>query len=1189
MIAPLLKDALEPVAQRHRRLRLLDRLSAWWAVLALVGGILFLVGQANAFTYALFLTAVFAGALIIRSRSRAWEPDYSQVARKIEQRHPELHALLATAVEQTAGTSANELNYLQQRTIAEAIRASRKQNWLDAIPVARWARSIALQVVALGALLVAWRALDLPRAETFPGSASVAPPSVEVSPGDATIERGSGLVVLAKFQGEVPGEATLVLQPMNEPPQRIPLVRNLSDPVFGGGVPEVQNDLTYHIAYNGTATRDFAIRTFEHPRLERADAALRFPEFTGLAEKKLPDVRRVSAVVGSRLNVSFHLNKPVKSASLLAKDGASVPLTIAAEKPLAELRDFPVSSSAKYELVLADEDGRASKVPAQFAVEALPNRRPELKFTAPKGDQRVSPIQELAFRAEAWDDFGLARYGLAINVAGRGEEEIELGTAAPADERRMLTHLLKLEELGVKPDELVSWFLWAEDAGADGQPRRTVSDIFFAEVRPFEEIYRAGDGDEGGQQGGGGGGDEAVQLAEMQKQILTATWNLKRSEDAAEKSPTEKYAKDQPVVRDSQAEALEKVGALAAKVEDPKSLALVENVKREMGQALDALKAAEQAPASLPPAIAAEQGAYNALLKLAAHEFRVVKNQQGGGGGGGGGNQQQLDQLELKDEKQRYETKREAEPAANEQQREQLAVLNRLKELAQRQGDINERLKELQNALEEAKTEREKEEIKRQLRRLREEEQQLLADVDEARQKMEQSPQQAQFADERRQLDETRDEAQKAAESLEKNAASQALASGTRAARQLEQMRDDLRKKASGQFTEAMRQMRTEARELAENQAALAEQLRAEAEKPARPTLDGEGEREKVTEQLEKQQGALASVTEEMKRVSEQAEAGEPLLAKELYETLRKSSQAGTDETLRRTQLLAERGYQTQARKFEEKARREIEELKSGVERAAESVLGDEAEALRQARAEVDTLTAQLDREIAAAAPEAAAATAGGGERERTSGKEDAGPTGQKAGESTPGEQAGSPTGQAGSGSAPGAEPSPSTAAGGAEKGAGQSKGREGGAQAGARSGNQPGQRGSASGRELGGGGIERQEAGPLTGEQFAEWSDRLRNVEEMVDDPELRTEAARVREVAKGVRAEFKRHSVQPNWDIVNTKIRAPLAELRNRLTEELARRESKENLVPIDRDPVPTKYAERVRRYYEEIGRSR
>jgi hypothetical protein len=72
-------------------------------------------------------------------------------------------------------------------------------------------------------------------------------------------------------------------------------------------------------------------------------------------------------------------------------------------------------------------------------------------------------------------------------------------------------------------------------------------------------------------------------------------------------------------------------------------------------------------------------------------------------------------------------------------------------------------------------------------------------------------------------------------------------------------------------------------------------------------------------------------------------------------------------------------------------------------------------------------------------------------------------------------------------------------------------------------------------------------------------------------------------------MRAEFKRHSVTPNWDLVQTKISAPLAELRNRLSEELARRDSRDNLVPIDRDPVPERYAERVRRYYEELGRDR
>jgi hypothetical protein len=109
----------------------------------------------------------------------------------------------------------------------------------------------------------------------------------------------------------------------------------------------------------------------------------------------------------------------------------------------------------------------------------------------------------------------------------------------------------------------------------------------------------------------------------------------------------------------------------------------------------------------------------------------------------------------------------------------------------------------------------------------------------------------------------------------------------------------------------------------------------------------------------------------------------------------------------------------------------------------------------------------------------------------------------------------------------------------------------------------------------------------PLTGPDYREWSDRLRDVEEMVADPELRAEAARIRERARSVRLDMTRHSQPPNWDLVRMQIAKPLNELANRLTEELLKRTAKDALVPIDRDPVPPKYEEQVRRYYENLGR--
>jgi hypothetical protein len=70
-------------------------------------------------------------------------------------------------------------------------------------------------------------------------------------------------------------------------------------------------------------------------------------------------------------------------------------------------------------------------------------------------------------------------------------------------------------------------------------------------------------------------------------------------------------------------------------------------------------------------------------------------------------------------------------------------------------------------------------------------------------------------------------------------------------------------------------------------------------------------------------------------------------------------------------------------------------------------------------------------------------------------------------------------------------------------------------------------------------------------------------------------------------MRIEYKRHSQEPNWDLVRMGVIKPLTDLRDRVAEELIRRQAGEVLAPIDRDPVPPQFADPVRRYYEELGR--
>ena len=109
---------------------------------------------------------------------------------------------------------------------------------------------------------------------------------------------------------------------------------------------------------------------------------------------------------------------------------------------------------------------------------------------------------------------------------------------------------------------------------------------------------------------------------------------------------------------------------------------------------------------------------------------------------------------------------------------------------------------------------------------------------------------------------------------------------------------------------------------------------------------------------------------------------------------------------------------------------------------------------------------------------------------------------------------------------------------------------------------------------------------GPLTGDDFREFSDRLREVEEMIDIEDLQNDVASVRDRARAVRVEYQRNGKEPQWELVQLEIEKPLVEIRKRVGEELARRLSQDAMVPIDRDPVPRQYSELVQRYYQTLG---
>ena len=142
----------------------------------------------------------------------------------------------------------------------------------------------------------------------------------------------------------------------------------------------------------------------------------------------------------------------------------------------------------------------------------------------------MTAIEEMRLQGEARDDYGIEALGIGYQLAGEQPKHIATQYDGLATNKLDVSYIIRMEELDVEEGQVVSYFLWADDRDKEGELRRNFSDLFFATVRPFDEIFRqnrsATEGlrqEQEQRQGEGGEGGEQQQsisrLLDNQKEV----------------------------------------------------------------------------------------------------------------------------------------------------------------------------------------------------------------------------------------------------------------------------------------------------------------------------------------------------------------------------------------------------------------------------------------------------------------------------------------------------------------------------------------------------------------------------------------------------------------------------------------------------------------------------------------------
>ena len=688
---------------------------------------------------AAFLATLAFGARVLWPLRRP--PADDRVARFVEERCPQLEDRVVSAAALAPGPATG----FRELVLAEAAERLRGIDPARVVAPARLRRAAVRGILALAvfAAVVVLGSTPLSRIAATAWLHAL-PFGVElaIDPGDFRLVAGQPFRVRARFNGGngVGGRTPPILSVLDGMTPRDVRMRPAGDGWLAE-FPSVTRSFRYRVGAAAYTTRDYFVEALSPPRVTRIDVEYAYPGFTGLAPRVEEDGGDLFAPVGTAVRLVVHTDRPVAEGALVLSDGRRVALDDAGDGR--RTATLVVEENGRYAVRVVDAHGWSNRDSADYLIRATTDRPPAVRVVRPGGDREVTPLEEVTIEVRADDDHAVDRLDLVYTVAGRADRALPFDVPERAATVTGVRTFF-VEDLAVEPGDVITYFARVRDAGRAGVSTEARSDLYFLEVRPFDNAFEEALSE-------GGLGPEAAEigrLVALQKQIIVATWRLgqppggHRADDVRAVAEVQAAAAPASTAESGWADDVRAVAEVQVDVRDAAAGAAgpmsvqsrrgaagdpgPEAQRRAMAAAVEAMTAAEAALSALDTvsAMPHETEALNQLLTAqAAVRRRQVSMQPGRGSGG---RQAQLDLSALFDRELRreqetsYETGR---PPGAEETGEDDEALDRLRELARRQERIN---RDLRQASESGTDE----ERRRRLERLRRQQQALRAELE---------------------------------------------------------------------------------------------------------------------------------------------------------------------------------------------------------------------------------------------------------------------------------------------------------------------------------------------------------------------------------------------------------------------------------------------------------------------------
>lgn len=844
------------------------------------------------------------------------QPSDRQIARFIEEQAGGLDEIIVTAVSKIDSQGDSPSSPVVDLLVGDAVRVARNVDPHRIVTQDSMMRAAIGGVIGTIAFATAFwffapsasKAINVAGAYLFPAFYSI-----DVTPGSIKVREGQPVVVTARIAGVDGGVVPSIVVGKGDAARTARMTAGATAEEFTITLNNITTSFPYVVTAGSARSAEFDVHLIRPVKVSRIDVKYDYAPGLGLESHTEQDAGDVFAPSGTKVQLTITTDKPIANGELTMNGGTAVALNGHGQVFTAHL---VVSTDGSYRVGLRDVDGLSNEGGTEYFIRMLNDRPPDVRILRPGGDKQVSPLEEVGIEARADDDYGVRSLELVVKSNTGKEKVVPIGAPfdSTADAPRVSnlaqgkpvivgSHTVFLEDLNVKPGDVVTYYARATDVGRGRRSTESRSDIFFLEVKPYEEEFTASESQGG--QGGSGQETGLEDLIAQQKDIMAATWKLdsraRRGATGAQSAPDIKaLATAQTNLK---AKAEEVAGQIAGQMaaqrrrSGPQGRGLTRPGEEPLPRAIDFMgrAAAELDRLRVAPALPHEEQALAELLKAASEIRRrqIAMQQARGGGGNGNRNQPDLSTLFDQELRKRQQTNYEQQSTTadnSQQEQEEKDPLAEIRELARRQESLSKQQRDLA-----ANKGLAAEEVKRQLERLTREQEELRKQAEALAQQMQQGAEGAQGARgaqgaESQQLRDATEQMRQAAGDLRNQDPQQASARGSKAGealrgleQQMQGSRPDERRRATGD-------LQLEARQLADAERRLGNEASRTAQGAA-----GDDARRRLAGEQERLADRTQRLGESVKQMSSGAagESGERQAMAEAARELEKQSVAG--------------------------------------------------------------------------------------------------------------------------------------------------------------------------------------------------------------------------------------------------------------------------------------------------------